>query len=71
MSKVIEKANGSTFLEISKTNFKKIGHLNAEIRVFDSFRLAIQPIFNKIEILTKETRELITIRDILINKLIQ
>jgi type I restriction enzyme S subunit len=70
MDKVIEKANGSTFLEISKSNFREIKILVPSEDVFESFTSQTLPIFEKIIDNAKEILNLEGLRDTLLPKLI-
>ena len=70
MDKVIEKANGSTFLEISKSNFREIKILLPSEDVFEGFTCQTLPIFEKIIDNAKEILNLEGLRDTLLPKLI-
>lgn len=69
MESVISRANGSTFLEISKTNFRKIELVIPDsntIKAFDSF---VSPVFEQIKTHEQESATLTQIRDALLPKL--
>ena len=63
------KASGSTFLEIGKKNFRELHVLLPTDSVLDDFTNRIQPIFQKIELLTKSIAILQEARDRLLPKL--
>lgn len=70
MDKVIEKANGSTFLEVSKTNFRDIKIVIPSDETLSRFSNQSQAFFEQITINAKESIELKTLRDTLLPKLI-
>ena len=69
MDTVISRANGSTFLEISKSNFREIEHVIPDTQIANSFDEIISPIFEKIKINEQQSTNLTTIRDTLLPKL--
>jgi len=69
MEKVISKANGSTFLEISKSNFKTIEIVIPDKNVLSEFQKIAEPIFEKIKENEIETRTLTQIRNTLLPRL--
>ncbi len=69
MDKVISSANGSTFLEISKTSFRNIDIVVPKKEVFDNFQIVIDPIFDKILNNINQIRNLSKLRDMLLPKL--
>ena len=70
MAKIIERANGSTFLEISKKNFRPIPIVlpNAEVTV--RFNAIAGPLFERLVSNERESRTLAALRDTLLPKLI-
>jgi type I restriction enzyme S subunit len=66
---IISKANGSTFLEVNKTNFKAVPFIDPPASVRQRFNEAARPAFEKIETLDKEIRSLVSMRDGLLAKL--
>jgi type I restriction enzyme S subunit len=66
---VIGRANGSTFLEISKSNFQEIKIIFPEKKIFVLFDELISPIFDQINSNEKQTILLTSIRDSLLPKL--
>lgn len=63
-------ANGSTFLEISKSNFRCISFVKPQQKILDEFQKTISPIFENIIVNQKEIRELTLLRDSLLPKLL-
>jgi len=63
------RANGSTFQEISKKNFRTIPFLIPTSEILNCFNLIANPIYTKIESLTKEMNNLSLFRDSLLPKL--
>ncbi|WFN36722.1 restriction endonuclease subunit S [Methanomicrobium antiquum] len=63
------RANGSTFQEINKRNFRNIGFLIPLKVILNCYDSIVNPIYKKIENLTKETENLKDIRDALLPKL--
>ena len=63
------RANGSTFQEISKKNFRTIPFLIPTSEILNSFNSMVNPIYKKIAILTKEMNDLSLLRDSLLPKL--
>jgi len=66
---VIGRANGSTFLEISKSNFREIKIILPDKKTIYLFEKLILPFFDYIKINEKQTISLATIRDTLLPKL--
>lgn len=70
MDSVIEKANGSTFLEISKSNFKEIKIIIPNQEVLDLYIDKVNPMFTYLTESLKENEELRLMRDSLLPRLI-
>jgi len=70
MDAVIARANGSTFLEISKSNFKEIDILIPLNQIHDQFIGAVNSMFQILVSNQKETVKLEKLRDTLLPKLI-
>jgi type I restriction enzyme S subunit len=70
MDSVIERANGSTFLEISKTNFKQIKTVIPSLKVHNTFIYSIESLFELLAQNVKENLELVALRDSILPKLI-
>ena len=66
---VIGRANGSTFLEISKSNFREIKLILPDKKIFKLFDELISPFFDQINSNEKQTILLSSIRDALLPKL--
>lgn len=69
METVISRANGSTFLEISKSNFKEIKLGVPDTDIVDKFDQVAISLFEKIKINQQEIENLIRIRDSLLPRL--
>lgn len=63
------RANGSTFQEISKKNFRTIPFLIPANEILNWYNSIANPIYKKITILTKEMNDLSLLRDSLLPKL--
>lgn len=70
MHLVIERANGSTFLEISKTNFKQINCIIPDSTILHQYINQANATFEVIRNNLLENQELSTLRDTLLPKLI-
>ena len=68
-SEFIEKANGTTFLEISRGTFRKLSILIPTEKLLNDFFQNVESIYNLIEKNEKEIQNLQTIRDSLLQKL--
>ena len=69
MDEIKGRANGSTFLEISKTNFRSIPFLVPDTTVLSAYNDIVKPYYQLIENATKESERLEEIRDALLPKL--
>ncbi|GAB7015763.1 restriction endonuclease subunit S [Methanogenium cariaci] len=63
------RANGSTFQEISKRNFRTIPFLIPSVDVLMRYNSIVKPLYNQITTLTKESVEISGVRDTLLTKL--
>jgi len=70
MNSVIERANGSTFLEISKTNFKQINCIIPSFQILNNYIWQVEILFEQLKSNLLENRELTNLRDTLLPKLI-
>jgi len=70
MEEVVSRANGSTFLEISKKNFRDIPFLEASEAVISEFSVIAEGYFKKITGLQQQVDQLEEMRDTLLPKLI-
>jgi type I restriction enzyme S subunit len=67
---IVSRANGSTFLEISKTNFRPILAVTPNHDVMDLFEEVVRPIYQRVVENERETRVLGALRDALLPRLI-
>lgn len=67
---IVSRANGSTFLEISKTNFRPIPVVSPPPEVMRKFEKLTRPLYERVVKCARESRELATLRDSLLPKLI-
>jgi type I restriction enzyme S subunit len=67
---ILERANGSTFLEISKGCFRSIPTIVPSGPVMDAFDRLTQPIYRKLVQQERESRTVAALRDALLPKLI-
>ena len=70
MDAILQNANGSTFQEISKRNFRPLPMIIACDRVLASFNETAKPLYERIAENEREIRVLTTLRDTLLPKLI-
>lgn len=70
MGTIVGNANGTTFLEISKRNFRPIPVLVPPKPVLDSFVAIVSPMFQKITVNIRESKTLAALRDALLPKLL-
>ncbi|MEE4111614.1 MAG: hypothetical protein V2I40_02285, partial [Desulfobacteraceae bacterium] len=64
------RANGSTFLEISKSNFRPIPVVSPSTGVMNAFEQLVRPYYERIVYATRESHTLTILRDTLLPKLI-
>ena len=69
MDTVIGASNGSTFLEISKSSFRKIEIIVPDQVILNMFQLSVNPIFERILNNTHQIQTLSILRDTLLPKL--
>jgi type I restriction enzyme S subunit len=67
---IVSRANGSTFLEISKANFRPIPVVRPPTSVLDAFDRLVRPLFRRVVSNEYECRTLTALRDTLLPKLI-
>ncbi len=70
LEEVVSRANGSTFLEISKKNFRDIPFLEPEGNVLPAFANLAHSYFERIASLQRQVDQLTKLRDTLLPKLI-
>jgi type I restriction enzyme, S subunit len=66
---ILSRANGSTFLEISKTNFRTIPVARPAAAVLSAFGSLVEPLYQKIAGNARDSRTLAALRDTLLPKL--
>ncbi|OAZ59201.1 Type I site-specific deoxyribonuclease [Acetobacter pasteurianus] len=69
MELILQNANGSTFQEISKKNFRPLPIIKASHDLLKAFDIQSQGIFDKIIVNEAESRNLAQLRDLLLPKL--
>jgi type I restriction enzyme S subunit len=67
---IVSRANGSTFLEISKAGFRPIPVVAPPVAVMEAFERSVRPIYARIVECERESRTLAALRDTLLPKLI-
>ncbi len=67
---IVSRANGSTFLEISKTNFRPIPIAAPSTEVMRELEQLARPLYERIVECARESRSLATLRDTLLPKVI-
>lgn len=66
---ILSRANGSTFLEISKANFRTIEVAAPPIATMQAFDAAVRPLYDRIVANERQSRVLSTIRNVLLPRL--
>jgi type I restriction enzyme S subunit len=67
---IVSRANGSTFLEISKANFRPIRVATPPVEVFATFDKLARPLYSRVVSNERESRTLAALRDALLPKLL-
>jgi type I restriction enzyme S subunit len=67
---IVSRANGSTFLEISKSNFRPISLSSPPERLLNAFDTRVRPLYKRIVECERESRSLTALRDRLLPDLI-
>ncbi|MGE3780022.1 MAG: restriction endonuclease subunit S [Pirellulaceae bacterium] len=67
---IVSRANGSTFLEISKTNFRPIPIVTPSAEVMRKFEQLARPFYERVVVCARESHKLATLRDALLLKLV-
>ena len=70
LDEIVSHANGSTFLEISKSNFRKIPLIMPTLPVLDAYHLLVSSQHDRIVANERNTRVLAAQRDTLLPKLV-
>ena len=71
MEEIIGRANGTTFLEISKSNFRPMPIFIPSSEKMKEFVKTVEPLYQKIVANLKESRTLASLRDSLLPKLMR
>jgi type I restriction enzyme S subunit len=66
---IVGRANGTTFLEISKSNFRPIPVAAPPTDAMKAFDAHVRPMYNRVVANTRQSRTLAAIRDTLLPKL--
>ena len=69
IEEIINLASGSTFLEISKSDFRNLDVVIPDNEINNKFRESVEPIFDLIKTKTKENQKLTELKDLLLSKL--
>jgi type I restriction enzyme S subunit len=67
---ILARANGSTFLEISKANFRPLRVAGPPLSVLDAFERTARPLYEHIVSIVRESSAIAALRDTLLPKLI-
>ena len=67
---IVSRANGSTFLEISKANFRPIPVVTPSAYVMQAFEQMARPLYERIVARARESRTLAALRDTLLPRLL-
>ena len=69
MEAILQNANGSTFQEISKRNFRPLSVIVPSLKTLKTFDDVVRPIYSRIASNEHESRTLAQTRDLLLPKL--
>ena len=67
---ILSRANGSTFLEISKANFRPIPVVTSSANVMSAFDRMVRPMFERIVECARESHTLDALRNVLLPRLV-
>jgi len=67
---IVSRANGSTFLEISKSAFRPIPVIRPPLPILAAFERIVRPLYSRMVVNVRESRTLSALRDTLLPKLI-
>ena len=70
MDTILQNANGSTFQEISKRNFRPLGVVIPGPDILSVLDEHVRPLYKRIVKSQRESRTLATLRDVLLPKLV-
>jgi type I restriction enzyme S subunit len=69
MKAILAKANGSTFQEVSKKNFRPLPILRPPQKLHDAFDQIVRPLYERMVMAEREARSLVQVRDALLPRL--
>jgi type I restriction enzyme S subunit len=69
IEEIVNLASGSTFLEISKSDFRNLNIVIPEHEINLKFKKSVEPIFELIKIKTKENKKLTELKELLFSRL--
>ncbi|MHB8960363.1 MAG: restriction endonuclease subunit S [Candidatus Limnocylindrales bacterium] len=67
---IVSRANGSTFLEISKSNFRPIPVITPPTEVLAAFERVVGPMYARVVMNERQNRALVELRDCLLTRLL-
>jgi type I restriction enzyme, S subunit len=67
---IISRANGTTFLEINKVNFRSISVAVPPASIFNAFDFLVRPLYQRIVLNERESQSLMTLRNTILPELI-
>ena len=70
IDEIVAHANGTTFLEISKINFRPLKVLVPESAILRTFSTVVKPLYDQMVCNLKQSYTLATLRDALLPKLL-
>jgi type I restriction enzyme S subunit len=70
MAEIKGRASGTTFLEISKKNFREINFICSDEKVVTVYTKTVKMLYDEIALKAKESQSLVDIRDSLLPKLL-
>jgi type I restriction enzyme S subunit len=69
IEEIINLASGSTFLEISKSDFRNLDIVIPDDKIAIKFKKSVEPIFDLIKTKTKENQKLTELKELLLSKM--
>lgn len=69
VEEIVKLASGSTFLEISKSDFRNLTVIVPDDQLITDFKKIVSPIFELIKLKNKENQKLTELKDLLLSKL--
>lgn len=64
-------ASGSTFLEISKTDFRNLDIIVPKLKVLIEYENTVTPVFNRIQLVSQEIQNLEELKDLLLARMVR